>query len=139
MASVGTLLSWDKPPCSFPMALDKHCIGGVPGNCTSMILIAIVEARACPFTGGAEAVKRISSGENEPHRLRLGIGYCWGSRDRSFMRLAILSFTACLSFFRRINRTKSGRRRVASLLISLSNFRCMIDMRLSKNFIASLR
>lgn len=49
MASVGTRLAWDAPPCSFPMVVDKHCIGGIPGNRTSMIVVPIVAAHGLPI------------------------------------------------------------------------------------------
>ena len=39
MAQAGTQLSWDKP-----IVVDKHCIGGIPGNRTSMIVVPIVAA-----------------------------------------------------------------------------------------------
>jgi thymidine phosphorylase len=39
MASVGTQLRWDRP-----VVVDKHCIGGIPGNRTSMVLVPIVAA-----------------------------------------------------------------------------------------------
>ncbi|HUY68392.1 MAG TPA: thymidine phosphorylase, partial [Alphaproteobacteria bacterium] len=39
MADFGTRLSWDKP-----MVVDKHCIGGIPGNRTTMIVVPIVAA-----------------------------------------------------------------------------------------------
>lgn len=39
MANVGTKLTW---PAS--MVVDKHCIGGIPGNRTSMIVVPIVAA-----------------------------------------------------------------------------------------------
>ncbi len=39
MASVGTRLSWPDRPI-----VDKHCIGGIPGNRTSMIVVPIVAA-----------------------------------------------------------------------------------------------
>ena len=44
MANVGTRLSWD-----FPLVLDKHCIGGIPGNRTSMIVVPIVAAHGLPI------------------------------------------------------------------------------------------
>lgn len=49
MASVGTRLRWDSPPCNFPMVVDKHCIGGIPGNRTSMIVVPIVAAHGLPI------------------------------------------------------------------------------------------
>ncbi len=39
MAQAGTQLTWD-----MPIIVDKHCIGGIPGNRTSMIVVPIVAA-----------------------------------------------------------------------------------------------
>lgn len=39
MAQAGTRLTWGRP-----MVVDKHCIGGIPGNRTSMIVVPIVAA-----------------------------------------------------------------------------------------------
>lgn len=39
MAQAGTQLKWDTP-----IVVDKHCIGGIPGNRTSMIIVPIVAA-----------------------------------------------------------------------------------------------
>ena len=39
MANVGATLKW-----SSPLIVDKHCIGGIPGNRTSMIVVPIVAA-----------------------------------------------------------------------------------------------
>lgn len=39
MVDVGNRLSWDAP-----IVVDKHCIGGIPGNRTSMIVVPIVAA-----------------------------------------------------------------------------------------------
>jgi thymidine phosphorylase len=39
MAQAGTQLKWDRP-----VVVDKHCIGGIPGNRTSMIVVPIVAA-----------------------------------------------------------------------------------------------
>ncbi|OCK53617.1 thymidine phosphorylase family protein [Bradyrhizobium sp. LMTR 3] len=39
MAMAGTQLKWPSP-----MVVDKHCIGGIPGNRTSMIVVPIVAA-----------------------------------------------------------------------------------------------
>jgi len=44
MASVGQRLIWD-----MPIVVDKHCIGGVPGNRTSMIVVPIVAAHGLPI------------------------------------------------------------------------------------------
>src|SRR3974390_410152 len=39
MAQAGTQLTWETP-----VVVDKHCIGGIPGNRTSMIVVPIVAA-----------------------------------------------------------------------------------------------
>ena len=39
MADAGNRLKWDAP-----LVVDKHCIGGIPGNRTSMIVVPIVAA-----------------------------------------------------------------------------------------------
>ena len=39
MAQAGTQLTWDRD-----VVVDKHCIGGIPGNRTSMIVVPIVAA-----------------------------------------------------------------------------------------------
>jgi thymidine phosphorylase len=44
MAKVGTQLKW-----SNPIVVDKHCIGGIPGNRTSMIVVPIVAAHGLPI------------------------------------------------------------------------------------------
>jgi thymidine phosphorylase len=44
MARVGSVLRWDHAPI-----VDKHCVGGVPGNRTSMILVPIVVAHGLPI------------------------------------------------------------------------------------------
>ncbi|MDE2402778.1 MAG: thymidine phosphorylase family protein [Burkholderiales bacterium] len=47
MATVGRRLDWREHP-----VVDKHCIGGIPGNRTSMLLVPIVAAHGmlCPKT-----------------------------------------------------------------------------------------
>jgi|TARA_R110002124_G_scaffold105164_3_gene255873 thymidine phosphorylase len=43
MAKVGNKLDWEAP-----IIVDKHCIGGIPGNRTSMIVVPIVAAHGLP-------------------------------------------------------------------------------------------
>ncbi len=44
MADAGTQLRWNSP-----IVVDKHCIGGIPGNRTSMIVVPIVAAHGLPI------------------------------------------------------------------------------------------
>ncbi len=44
MARAGTQLTWNEP-----IVVDKHCIGGIPGNRTSMIVVPIVAAHGLPI------------------------------------------------------------------------------------------
>jgi thymidine phosphorylase len=44
MAAVGNRLDWNEP-----LIVDKHCIGGIPGNRTSMIVVPIVAAHGLPI------------------------------------------------------------------------------------------
>ena len=44
MAQAGTRLKWRDP-----VVVDKHCIGGIPGNRTSMIVVPIVAAHGLPI------------------------------------------------------------------------------------------
>ena len=47
MVDIGNHLQWDSP-----LVVDKHCIGGIPGNRTSMIVVPIIAAHGlvCPKT-----------------------------------------------------------------------------------------
>lgn len=44
MAQAGSQLKWPNP-----IVVDKHCIGGIPGNRTSMIVVPIVAAHGLPI------------------------------------------------------------------------------------------
>ena len=44
MAGAGTKLKW-----ADPVVVDKHCIGGIPGNRTSMVVVPIVAAHGLPI------------------------------------------------------------------------------------------
>jgi thymidine phosphorylase len=44
MANAGTQLKW-----ADPIVVDKHCIGGIPGNRTSMVVVPIVAAHGLPM------------------------------------------------------------------------------------------
>lgn len=44
MSKVGNRLEW-----KMPLVVDKHCIGGIPGNRTSMIVVPIVASHGLPI------------------------------------------------------------------------------------------
>ena len=89
MAGVGGRLSW-----SSGMVVDKHCIGGIPGNRTSMIVVPIVAAhgltipktssRAITSPAGTadtmEVLARVDLGSDEMHEIVAAESGClvWG-------------------------------------------------------------
>jgi len=90
MASVGGRLSWN----GGDMIVDKHCIGGIPGNRTSMIVVPIVAAhglkipktssRAITSPAGTadtmEVLARVDVGSDEMREIVAAEGGClvWG-------------------------------------------------------------
>lgn len=89
MAAVGGRLSWGSD-----MVVDKHCIGGIPGNRTSMIVVPIVAAhgltipktssRAITSPAGTadtmEVLARVDVGSDEMHEIVAAERGClvWG-------------------------------------------------------------
>ncbi len=76
MAATGQRLKWDEP-----LVADKHCIGGIPGNRTSMIVVPIVAAYGMPIpktssraitspAGTADTMEVLAQVELSPERLR---------------------------------------------------------------------
>ena len=91
MVAVGARLSWGSR-----MVVDKHCIGGIPGNRTSLIITPIVAAhgllipktssRAITSPAGTadtmEVLARVDLGEDEMRAVVERCGGCivWGGR-----------------------------------------------------------
>jgi thymidine phosphorylase len=89
MARAGTQLKWDNP-----IVVDKHCIGGIPGNRTSMIVVPIVAAhgltipktssRAITSPAGTadtmEVLARVDLSVDEMKQVVMGCHGClvWG-------------------------------------------------------------
>ncbi|MDJ0522883.1 MAG: thymidine phosphorylase family protein [Planctomycetota bacterium] len=89
MAAHGKRLEWDREP-----VVDKHCIGGIPGNRTSMIVVPIVAAhglcmpktssRAITSPAGTadtmECLARVDLDLDELRRVIRELGACivWG-------------------------------------------------------------
>ena len=75
MAEGGQQLDWGEP-----LVADKHCIGGIPGNRTSMIVMPIVAAHGMPFpktssraitspAGTADTMEVLARVDLSPERL----------------------------------------------------------------------
>jgi thymidine phosphorylase len=75
MAAGGEHLDWGEP-----LVADKHCIGGIPGNRTSMIVMPIVAAHGIPFpktssraitspAGTADTMEVLARVDLSPERL----------------------------------------------------------------------
>src|SRR6185437_1162028 len=89
MAQAGTQLTWN-----MPIVVDKHCIGGIPGNRTTMIVVPIVAAHGLPIpktssraiTSAAgtadtmEVLARVDLSTDEMSRVVKDCGGCivWG-------------------------------------------------------------
>lgn len=76
MIAAGRRMNWHEP-----LVIDKHCIGGIPGNRTSMLVVPIVAAHGmvCPKTssraitspaGTADTMEVLSNVELSPEQLQ---------------------------------------------------------------------
>ncbi len=81
MADAGTRISWNKPPCDFSVVMDKHCVGGIPGNRTSMIVVPIIAACGLPIpktssraitspAGTADTMEVLANVDVDLHRMQ---------------------------------------------------------------------
>jgi len=93
MLETGERLDWGRP-----LVADKHCIGGIPGNRTSMIVVPIVAAHGLPMpktssraitspAGTADTMAVLAEVELSPARMRAVVereGGCiaWGGTAR---------------------------------------------------------
>lgn len=73
MVATGRRLRWDEP-----LVVDKHCIGGIPGNRTSMLVIPIVAAHGllCPKTSSRAITSPAGTADTMEvlARVELGVG-----------------------------------------------------------------
>jgi thymidine phosphorylase len=85
MAAAGTRLRWDASPARFDAVMDKHCIGGIPGNRTSMIVVPIVAAHGLPIpktssraitspSGTADTMEVLANVDVDTERMRAIVG-----------------------------------------------------------------
>ena len=96
MAQAGTQLKWNQTP----IVVDKHCIGGIPGNRTSMIVVPIVAAhgltipktssRAITSPAGTadtmEVLARVDLGVDEMKDVVQPVTAVWSGADTSICR-----------------------------------------------------
>ncbi|MCJ9428819.1 thymidine phosphorylase family protein [Kordiimonas marina] len=84
MADVGNKLTWRSP-----IIVDKHCIGGVPGNRTSMIVVPIVAAHGLTIpktssraitspAGTADTMEVLARVDLTMHEMQEVVGACNG-------------------------------------------------------------
>ncbi len=84
MAKVGNRLSWPSP-----IVVDKHCIGGIPGNRTSMIVVPIVAAHGLPIpktssraitspAGTADTMEVLANVDLSMHQMQQVVKDCGG-------------------------------------------------------------
>ena len=76
MIKTGEMIHW-----GLPMVLDKHCIGGIPGNRTTMIIVPIVAAAGLPIpktssraitspAGTADTMEAITNVQLDLHEMK---------------------------------------------------------------------
>ncbi len=88
MVDAGRRLSW--PP---GMMVDKHCVGGVPGNRTSMIVVRSSQRTACA------APKTSSRAITSPSGLRIQWRYSLASTlTEDHLRSVVTSHNAALAW-----------------------------------------
>ncbi|MEH6405176.1 MAG: thymidine phosphorylase family protein [Sneathiella sp.] len=84
MAQAGNCLSWNAP-----IVVDKHCIGGIPGNRTSMIVVPIVAAHGLPIpktssraitspAGTADTMEVLANVDLSMHEMQQVVKECNG-------------------------------------------------------------
>ncbi len=84
MAQVGNSLQWNAP-----IIVDKHCIGGIPGNRTSMIVVPIVAAHGLPIpktssraitspAGTADTMEVLAKVDLSMHEMQAVVKECHG-------------------------------------------------------------
>lgn len=84
MAKAGNQLQWPAP-----VVVDKHCIGGIPGNRTSMIVVPIVAAHGLPIpktssraitspAGTADTMEVLAKVDLSMHEMQSVVETCGG-------------------------------------------------------------
>ncbi|MDE2488821.1 MAG: thymidine phosphorylase, partial [Alphaproteobacteria bacterium] len=93
MVAAGQTLSWGRP-----MVVDKHCIGGIPGNRTSLVVTPIVAAHGLvmPKTSSRAITSPAGTADTMEVFARVEL-------DEAQMRAVVESCGACIAWGGRVN------------------------------------
>ena len=93
MVSAGRVLKWD-----YPLVVDKHCIGGIPGNRTSLIVTPIVAAHGLrmPKTSSRAITSPAGTADTMEVLARVDL-------DEAAMREVVETCGACVIWGGRVN------------------------------------
>ena len=93
MVAAGDTLAWDRP-----MVVDKHCIGGIPGNRTSLIVAPIVAAHGLimPKTSSRAITSPVGTADTMEVFARVEL-------DAEEMRAVVERCGACIAWGGRVN------------------------------------
>src|SRR4029078_1504149 len=99
MAQAGTQLTWDKP-----IVVDKHCIGGIAGNRTSMIVLPIVAAHGLtiPKTSSRAITSPAGTADTMEMLARVDVGV-------EEIKDIVAACRGCLVWGGHVNLSPSGR------------------------------
>lgn len=93
MADVGSRLDWQAP-----LVVDKHCIGGIPGNRTSMIVVPIVAAHGLIIPKTSSRAITSPSGTADTMEVLANVDLC-----EADMRRIVAREKAVLAWGGRVN------------------------------------
>lgn len=93
MADVGNRFDWKNP-----LVVDKHCIGGIPGNRTSMIIVPIVAAHGLTMPKTSSRAITSPSGTADTMEVLAEVDLC-----REKMRAIVAQEKAVLAWGGRVN------------------------------------
>jgi thymidine phosphorylase len=93
MAEVGSRLDWKAP-----LVVDKHCIGGIPGNRTSMIVVPIVAAHGLIMPKTSSRAITSPSGTADTMEVLANVDLC-----AETMRAIVARENAVLAWGGRVN------------------------------------
>lgn len=93
MADAGTKLSWNRP-----MVVDKHCIGGIPGNRTSMLVVPIAVAHGLTMPKTSSRAITSPAGTADTMEVLANVDL-----DIPTMRRVVESIGGCLAWGGHVN------------------------------------